>query len=115
MCYNPLNFLVENLMRNYVFGLMLATCVLLLGGCQSDTFGEMFTPTPSGLSLSQSVQEALMNTGDPVLAQVRVDTNQNTVTLSGYVKKIRQSDTAEQIASQVPGVQTVENHLIVRQ
>jgi hyperosmotically inducible periplasmic protein len=67
------------------------------------------------MTLAQSVQDALAGQDDPVLARVHVNTNQNTVILSGYVKKIRQSDTAEQIARQVPGVQNVVNNLIVRQ
>jgi len=67
------------------------------------------------MTLGQAVQDALLRSGDPVISQVHVDTNQNVVILSGYVKKIRQSDTAEQIARQVPGVQNVENNLIVRQ
>ena len=56
-----------------------------------------------------------MRSGDPAIAQVHVETNQTTVILRGYVKKIRQSDTAEQVARQVPGVTMVENRIIVRQ
>ncbi len=91
--------------------------VLLVAGCQTSTGSSnyMFSPSPPEITLAQSVQDALMRSNDPVIAQVRVETNQSTVTLSGYVKKIRQSDMAEQITRQVPGVQTVENHLIVRQ
>ena len=36
------------------------------------------------------------------------------VYLSGYVKAIRQSDTAGEIAGQVPGVEFVQNEIIVR-
>nr|WP_238584599.1 BON domain-containing protein [Legionella worsleiensis] len=75
----------------------------------------VFSPYPSTMNLAQSVQDALLRQPDPVVAQVHVTTNQNTVILSGYVKKIRQSDTAEQIARQVTGVQAVQNNLIVRQ
>jgi len=89
---------------------------LLLTGCQTgSSVGNMFTPYPSGVSLEQSVQDALMRSEDPVIGKVHVESNENAVVLSGYVKKIRQSDTAEQIAHQVPGVKNVENRIIVRQ
>ncbi|ADG25599.1 periplasmic, osmotically inducible protein Y [Legionella pneumophila 2300/99 Alcoy] len=55
-----------------------------------------------------------MESNDPVINQIHVESNQNVVILSGYVKKIRQSDIAEQIARQVQGVQSVENRIIVR-
>lgn len=74
-----------------------------------------FTPPQPQASLAQSVQDALVRSGDPVIAQVRVQENQSQVILTGYVKKIRQSDMAEQLARRVPGVKSVENHLIVRQ
>lgn len=101
-------------------------CMVLLSGCQTTSpnqmgatsmggLGPLFTPYPQAVTLSQSVQDAFYRTGDPVLAKIRVETNQTTVILTGYVKKIRQSDMAEQIAHQVPGVQNVVNNLIVRQ
>ncbi|MDR3442766.1 MAG: BON domain-containing protein [Legionella sp.] len=107
-------------MSKYLFHTLIAGFFILLVGCQSNPVGR-----PSGLfnnpsfapqmNLAQSVQEALFRNEDPAIAQVRVETRQNTVVLSGYVKKIRQSDTAEQIARQVPGVQSVENRIIIRQ
>ncbi len=105
-------------MQKYLMNGLVTGMLLLLAGCMSNTgsSGSMFSPVPfTGMTLAQSVQDALVGTDDPVLARIHVETNQNTVVLSGYVKKIRQSDTAEQIASKVPGVQMVENHLIVRQ
>ncbi|TAL63302.1 MAG: BON domain-containing protein [Legionella sp.] len=95
---------------------ILGTLFVLLMGCSSThTMGPLFSPNPTGVTLNQSVEGALMGTGDPVLGKIHVESNQHEVVLSGYVKKIRQSDVAEQIAGQVPGVQTVVNHLIVRQ
>lgn len=105
-------------MKKYLIALV---SLFLIVGCQSTNVPgtTLFSPysnnSNSAASLAQSVQEALMSQGDPVIAQVHVETNQNTVRLSGYVKKIRQSDVAEQITRQVPGVQGVENHIIVRQ
>lgn len=103
-------------MQKYTVYSVLAGLFLLLTGCMNNTGNStMFSPYQPSMSLAQSVQDALMRNPDPQIAQVHVATNQNTVILSGYVKKIRQSDTAEQIARQVPGVQTVENNIIVRQ
>ncbi len=107
-------------MQKFLSRVIWACLVLLLVSCQSSSVGAGRFPSTSSspsyvLSLAQSVQDALMRQEDPVIAQVRVSTNQNVVLLSGYVKKIRQSDVAEQIARHVPGVQNVENHIIVRQ
>lgn len=99
--------------------------LLLLVGCQNGTGTGFFNSYPSphsfssfsssGMTLAQAVQDALRRSEDPVIAQVHVETNQNMVILSGYVKKIRQSDAAEQIAQQVAGTQNVQNNIIVRQ
>ena len=104
-------------MRHYLAGLFILGCLSLLTACQTNSVNNsLFSPFPSAnVSLAQSVQETLMQNDDPVITRVHVESNQNTVILSGYVKKIRQSDVAEQIARQVPGVQAVQNNLIVRQ
>ncbi|MGL5741244.1 MAG: BON domain-containing protein [Legionella sp.] len=107
-------------MRKYLLTIPLVALPFILVGCQSNqATPSLFTPfTPSftqGANLAQTVQEALMRNEDPAIAQVRVQTRQDVVILTGYVKKIRQSDTAEQIARQVPGVRAVENNIIIRQ
>jgi hyperosmotically inducible protein len=118
---------MENVMLRYLFNAVIIGFMGVLVGCQGSTpnnysnnysnNNRFNSSLPSReVTLAQSVQDALMRSNDPVLSQVRVQqTNQNTVSLSGYVKKIRQSDVAEQIARQVPGVQNLDNHLIVRQ
>lgn len=104
-------------MQKSVGNMLVGLATLLLAGCFSTNSGtSMFSPYPfqqsnSGMTLAQSVQDALASHD---LAQVHVETNQNVVILSGYVQKIRQSDTAEQIAREFPGVQRVENRIIVR-
>lgn len=108
-------------MRNYLVKAAMVGCVCLLTACHNtgtstnsmaNVFG--FAPPATELTLAQSVQNALIQSGDPIIGQVHVQANQNVVMLSGYVKKIRQSDVAEQIARKVPGVQNVENRIIVR-
>lgn len=110
-------------MTKLLLKLSLVSFLLIVSGCQSNVggkpatlFGNPFNGssyTPQE-SLTQSVQEALMRNDELAVAPIHVETLQNTVILSGYVKKIRQSDTAEQIARQVPGVYSVENRIIVR-
>lgn len=102
-------------MLKYLSSAIIVILILLTAGCQTNTVGNLFGPSyPSGMTLAQSVKDSLMESNDPVINQIHVETNQNIVILSGYVKKIRQSDVAEQIARQVQGVQSVENHIIVR-
>jgi osmotically-inducible protein OsmY len=99
---------------------VVVSVICLLSGCEttntSNPVGNVFSfaPPPMTLNLAQSVQDALIQSGDPIIGQVQVQASQNVVMLSGYVKKIRQSDTAEQIARKVPGVQNVDNRIIVR-
>lgn len=119
-------------MRHTLQNIVVVSLGLILVGCQSGPRGpgaaegqpgffQPFYPNnysnnqAGSMPLAQAVQGALLNSGDPALESVRVEAVQNTVRLTGYVKKIRQSDMAEQIARQVPGVQQVENRLIVRQ
>lgn len=106
-------------MQNKLLNTCVAGIVLFLTGCQSTSVNNVFAPLPSfsssnSMTLAQAAQDALSRSPDPMIAQVHVTTNQNTVILSGYVKKIRQSDTAEQIVREVQGVQHIENHIIVR-
>ncbi|PWY54208.1 BON domain-containing protein [Legionella qingyii] len=106
-------------MQKYLLNTLVVFVLFSLVGCQSNqatsNMFRSFTPlaTPSA-DLTQAVQEALMRNDDLAVSQVHVQTRQDVVILSGYVKKIRLSDTAEQIARQVPGVRIVENHIIVR-
>ncbi|KTD56607.1 phospholipid binding protein [Legionella santicrucis] len=106
-------------MYKYLLNVLVVFFLFLLAGCQSNRATDnLFSPlaplvTPSA-NLAQTVQEALMRSDDPAIARVHVQTRQDVVVLSGYVKKIRQSDVAEQIARQVPGVRAVENNIIIR-
>ncbi|KTD68909.1 MULTISPECIES: BON domain-containing protein [Legionella] len=106
-------------MQKYVLNILVVFFLFSLAGCQSNqatsNIFRPFTPsTATSTNLSQAVQEALMRNDDLAIAHVRVQTRQDVVILTGYVKKIRQSDVAEQIARQVPGVRAVENNIIIR-
>lgn len=105
-------------MQKFFINIIAVFFLFLLAGCQSNRSNpNLFSPFPfaSSANLAQTVQDALLRSEDPVIARVQVQTRQDVVVLTGYVKKIRQSDIAEQIARQVPGVQSVENNIIIRQ
>lgn len=111
-------------MQKYLLNMLIVSFIALGVGCQSNKmggnttlFGNPFNNANSApqMGLAESVQEAFMRHDELAVAPIHIEARQNVVILSGYVKKIRQSDTAEQIARQVPGVQSVENRLIVRQ
>ena len=97
--------------------LILAVGFLLLSGCQSTTMfgGEHFSIFPaSSASTSAAVYDSIVNNNYLTGLPIKVDNVNNTIVLSGYVKTIRQSDTAEDIARKTPGVKAVQNNIIVR-
>lgn len=65
-------------------------------------------------SLKNSVLETFMQHPELTSLPIQVETKKGTVYLSGYVKTIRQSDTAGDVALKVPGVRALHNGLIVR-
>lgn len=115
--------LLENLMQKNLSNVLVVAVVLLISGCQSNPNRPgLFSSYPtfpsfsqnSSMGVTQNVEHALSNSGDPLVARVHVETNQNAVVLTGYVKKIRQSDFAEQLARQAAGGMNVQNNIIVR-
>ena len=107
-------------MQKYLMNAAVAGVMLLLAGCQTATGptffgrGSTFAPYKTNMTIAQAVKEGLMRSEDPVIAQVNVEQYQNSVVLTGYVRKIRQSDVAEKIAGQIAGPQNVRNNIIVR-
>ncbi|WED43579.1 BON domain-containing protein [Legionella cardiaca] len=102
-------------MRKYYRILLVGIGFILTVGCQQTITGEsIFSPRSSDDAITASVNQAMMRNRILVDVPVHVETHQGNVMLSGYVKTIRQSDTAGDIALKVPGVKTVQNNLIVR-
>ncbi|WP_133128413.1 BON domain-containing protein [Legionella nagasakiensis] len=100
-------------MRNYL-SLVIAIAFACLVGCQSYLGEGMLHMQPNDSSITASVNEALANNQELAPFRFHVETANGLVYLSGYVKTIRQSDTAEELAKKVPGVKSVENNIIVR-
>jgi hyperosmotically inducible protein len=117
-----MRFYIGEIFMQKCLSILIISFLCVLSGCQSNPggqhaplFGNPFKGSyTSQMDLTQAVQEALMRHDELAVTPIHVETRQGIVILSGYVKKIRQSDTAEQIARQVPGVYSVENHIIVR-
>jgi hyperosmotically inducible protein len=101
-------------MRNYCRIVMLVLSFIFLTSCQTNNHGMLFQPQNNDLSLTAAVSATLKSNRDLAPYNIHVETANGTVYLSGYVKTIRQSDTAGDVAGKVPGVKTVENNIIVR-
>lgn len=69
---------------------------------------------PSDQAITDSIYTQLMNNRLIGGAPIQVETNGGIVTLSGYVKTIRQNDIANEIATNSTGVKSVENNLVVK-
>jgi len=101
-------------MRHYWRIAVVAISFILLVGCQTSRVENPFALQPNDTSLSAAVSETLNGNSELAPYNIHVETANSTVFLSGYVKTIRQSDTAGALAGKVPGVKTVENNIIVR-
>ncbi|KTD18320.1 BON domain-containing protein [Legionella jordanis] len=101
-------------MRKHVQIVLLALIGLILVGCSFTNGRPVFTPRLSDDAITTSVHQAFVNNRILSDAPVHVETHQGNVVLSGYVKTIRQSDTAADVAAKVPGVKFVQNNIIVR-
>jgi len=102
-------------MRNFYKGLIIALSLVFMMGCHTqDTTFNVFDFQSKDESITTAVKETFAQ--NPLLAQtkINVQTEHHVVALSGYVKTIRQSDMAADIASKVNGVKSVQNDIIVR-
>jgi len=103
-------------MKNLYRSLIIAVAALLLAACHT-TSGSASSWSAFGNSdaaMTASVSTTLMSNAQLAGLPIQVETVKGTVRLSGYVKTIRQSDVAGDVASRVDGVKLVENNLIVR-
>jgi hyperosmotically inducible protein len=87
---------------------------LLMVGCGMVNKIPPFGFRQSDEAITASVNQAFINSKILGVTPVHVETHQGNVLLTGYVKTIRQSDTAADVAASVPGVKSVQNNLIVR-
>lgn len=91
----------------------LLLCVTLFG-CHMSNTSTLFTGHPSDEALTNAVRQAMVSNPIVADAPIQVEAHQGQVSLSGYVRTIRQSDTAYEVATKVAGVHGVQNNLIVK-
>ena len=101
-------------MRIFYRVLILATCFASLLGCQTIPREGIFSPRSNDTTLTTAVLENMLNDENLSTVTVHVETVNGVVQLTGYVKTIRQSDMAEELARKTPGVKSVQNNIIVR-
>ncbi len=101
-------------MRKYYLTGVISICFAILVSCQTVTNQKFFSLGHSDATITAAVNAAFASHPDLAAVPIHVDTHKGTVILSGYVKTIRQSDTAGDVAGKVAGVRAVQNGLIVR-
>ncbi len=107
-------------MRNMYRGIILGMGLSLLAGCNNNmmpqSVGNMFPSVQQNndVAITDAVTQALMDNQELSIYRFNIVSTNGDVSISGYVRKIRQSDLAESIASKVPGVKSVRNNIIVR-
>lgn len=102
-------------MHHVYKGLLLSLSFVLLMGCHTqETAFNVFDFQSKDEAITAAVGNRFAQ--DPLLTETRINiqTEHHVVALSGYVKTIRQSDVAADIASKVDGVKSVQNNIIVR-
>jgi osmotically-inducible protein OsmY len=101
-------------MKKYYLKALTGVIFAFLVGCQSTTSNGFFSSANSPQNLQAAVNTAFRSSPELAAVPIHIEVQNRTVLLSGYVKTIRQSDTAGEIAAKVPGVKSVQNGLIVR-
>lgn len=95
-----------------VFCLSLASFSLI--GCSSTNTQESTGQYIDSTIITTKVKAALLDAKDVNSSNITVKSYKNTVQLSGFVNTPQQVTRAGQVASQVKGVEKVENDLIVK-
>jgi osmotically-inducible protein OsmY len=85
-----------------------------LMGCHTKSGEGLFLSHPTDTAITTTLLENMLNDEGLSTVKVRVETTNGIVTLTGYVKTIRQSDSAEEMARKTVGVTSVKNDIVVR-
>ncbi len=99
-------------MRKSVFRGLISSVFFVVMGCQG--IHSLNLLGTSDQQMANSVNTAFLNNPELASLPIQIGISNGIVVLNGYVKTIRQSDTAWVVASNVAGVKGVENNLVVR-
>jgi hyperosmotically inducible protein len=88
--------------------------VLLTAGCAVSRGQESVGAYVDDTAITTSVKARFVDNKDVDASSIRVETLKGTVMLSGFAKNSTERSTAEQIARNVAGVQSVRNEIAVR-
>lgn len=101
------------MLKYYRYTLISLLFISLLG-CQTMSSEGLFSSRPNDSAITTTILEAMLNDENLSTVKVHVETTNGIVTLTGYVKTIRQSDNAEDMARKTAGVTSVQNEIVVR-
>lgn len=101
-------------MYKYFQRFLIAITFGLVAGCHTTTGDNFFRVQPSDASITTAVTQALHNDADVSKLHLHVQTTHGVVMLSGHARTIRQSDRADEIATKIEGVKSVQNKIVVR-
>lgn len=93
---------------------LIGMSLMYLSGCAGWNNQNFLNIRPSDEVITSSVTRSLTNNRITANVPIQVETHNGVVSLSGYVKTIRQNDVANDIAAKVEGVRSVENNLVVK-
>jgi len=87
---------------------------MLLGACASTPHSRSTGETLDDAAIGAKVKSALIASSETKARDIDVNVDKGVVQLSGYVDNANQVAAAQRIASNVAGVQRVDNRLAIR-
>jgi hyperosmotically inducible periplasmic protein len=100
-----------NWLRNAVMAIAVGAAVAACAPMQGrETAGEYVDDT----AITAKIKAELVRDKELPATQIRVETLQNVVQLSGFVDNAAQKSKAAQVARQIQGVKDVKNDIVVR-
>lgn len=100
-------------LKTLLIAMLLATGSILVGGCASGPGHERSgSEVIADAAITTKVKAALLAEKDIKSMDIKVESFNGTVQLSGFVDSQWQSDKAAEVAASVNGVQQVTNNLI---
>ena len=101
-------------LRTSVTTFVAALTLLIASGCAVTRGQESVGAYVDDAAITTSVKGRFVDTKDVDASSIQVETLNGTVMLSGFAKNVKEQGAAETIASNVKGVKSVKNQIVVR-